>query len=51
MPNELVDSTPPMRETAVHRLNAQAARRAACHERVKAPPETINLDHVHRRRR
>jgi hypothetical protein len=32
-PNDLVGSTPAVRETAVRRLYAQAARRAACHER------------------
>ena len=45
-PNDLVGSTPPVGETAVHRLDAQAAGNAACHERIKAPPETINLDYV-----
>jgi hypothetical protein len=47
MPNDLVGSTPPIGETAVQRLYAQAARHAAYHERAKAPPETINLDYVH----
>lgn len=46
MPNDLVGSTPPVGDTAVQRLYGQAARSAACHERVKAPPETINLDYV-----
>jgi hypothetical protein len=46
-----VGSTPAVRETAVRRLYAQAARRAAYHERAKAPPETINLDYLHHRPR
>jgi hypothetical protein len=32
-------------------MYAQASRSAAGHQRVKAPPETINLDHVHHRPR
>jgi hypothetical protein len=32
-PNDLVGSTPAVRETAVRRVYAPAARRAACHER------------------
>jgi hypothetical protein len=51
MPDDLVGSTPPVGETAIRPLYAQATRRAACHDRVKAPSETINLDHVHHRPR
>jgi hypothetical protein len=51
MPNDLVASTPPAGDTAVQRLYAQPARSAACHERVKAPPQTIKLDYVHHRPR
>ena len=49
--DDLVGSTPHVGDEAVQGLYAQAARRAACHERMKAPPETINLDYVYHRPR
>ena len=51
MPNDLVASTPPKGDTAAQRLYAQAAGSVACHECVKAPPETINLDYLQHRPR
>ena len=51
MPNDLVGSTPPVGETAVQRLYVKPPAAPACHERLKARPETINLDYVHHRPR